>query len=66
MAQKVLSVTDNLATSLQATKQTASSGKELSAATVKHLEALRKDEEFDSMYEEALACQERLGKFSDK
>ena len=63
VAEKVLGVTDKLATGLQATAMTASSGKEQADATIKHLQGLRQDAEFDAVYNRALELQTNLGNY---
>lgn len=61
IAECILRVTDNLAKSLQATKLSAVDGRCMADVTVAHLQAMRDDDTYDSLYRDAVRRQQDNG-----
>lgn len=64
IAQSVFAVTDNLATALQSSQLSAAEGRCLAEKTVTHLKSMRSDEAFDAVFQQVIACQQKLGRLS--
>lgn len=63
ISETVMRVTDNLATSLQASKLSASEGRTMAERTVDCLTQMRNENKFEEIYVDAVKLQKDLGKW---